>query len=219
MRNDRQLEYAVAVNDPYQAMNKKLAASLIFPDYSPRSFAQSSQAFVLKPGEVAKTLKTVVVAAKKDNSFFTARKPGVNACGDYVCLNGILNCTNHPNDQFQPEVGKSYGNRFGGNNIVQMVYYGCTALTQLANNEYRFLMQGIYNKKEFYVTDLTKADATDPQYLSTLYWNYSLLTNANGEAELIFYTSDITGKFRIVVQGVAKDEVLYGEQFFEVRGE
>jgi hypothetical protein len=219
VRNDRQEEYAVTVTDPYKAMNKKLAASLTFPDYSARSFAQSSQAFVLKPGEAAKTLKTVVVAAKKDNSFFNARKPGANACGDYVCLNGILNCTNHPNDQYQPEVGRMYGNRFGGTTVVQMMYYGCTALTGPVNNDYKFSMQGIYNKKEFYVTDLKKADATDPQYLSTLYWNYSLLTNVDGEADLFFYTGDITGKFRIVVQGVAKNYVLYGEQFFEVRGE
>jgi hypothetical protein len=52
-----------------------------------------------------------------------------------------------------------------------------------------------------------------------LYWNYCALTNANGELELSFYTSDIPGKFRIVVQGIAKELVLYGEQFFEVRGD
>jgi hypothetical protein len=216
VRSDRQEEYAVAVNDPYAAMNKNLAASLLFPDYSPRSFAQSSQAFVLKKGEVVKTLKTVVVKATKDDRTYLVQ-PGTNACGDYVCMNGILNCTNHPNDRYQPVVGRTYGTRYGaGSAVTPMRYDGCLALT---NSEYKFSMQGIYKQKEFYVTDLTKADISDAQYLSTLYWNYSALTNANGELELSFYTSDIAGKFRIVVQGITKDLVLYGEQFFEVRGE
>jgi len=220
VRNDRQEEYTVTVDNPYKTMNRSLAGSLVFPDYSPRSFAQSSQAFVLKPGEVAKTLKTVVVTAKKDNSFFNERKPGTNVCGDYVCMNNILNCTNHPNDRYEPIVGRTYGTRsFGSSTIVQTVYYGCTALTNAAKNEYLFSMEGIYNNKEFYVTDLTKADSTDPQYLSTIYWNYSVLTNANGETELTFYTGDIPGKFRVVVQGVTTGNVVYGEYFFEVKGE
>jgi len=214
VRNDRQEEYTVAVNDPYAAMNKKLAVSLVFPDYSPKSFAQSSQAFVLKPGEVAKTLKTVIVKSTKDDRFL--HQPGTNACGDYVCMNSILNCTNHPNDRYQPIVGRVYGVRYGAGPVTPMRYEGCLALT---NSEYKFSMQGIYKQKEFYVTDLAKADVSDAQYLSTLYWNYSALTNASGELELSFYTSDIPGKFRIVVQGITKEHVLYGEYFFEVRGE
>ena len=79
-------------------MNKKLAASLVLI-IAHGVLRKSSQAFVLKAGEVAKTLKTVVVVAKKDN-FFAGSLPGTNACGDYVCMNGILNCTNHPNDRF-----------------------------------------------------------------------------------------------------------------------
>jgi hypothetical protein len=219
VHNDRQEEYTVLVTDPYKKMSKSLAASLLFEDYSPRSYAQNSQAFVLKNGEVVKVLKSVVVTSKKDNSFFNISKPGPNVCGDYVCLNGILNCTNHPNDRYEPIVGRSYGVRnFGGSSTVtRETYYGCTALTQQAKNEYLFSMNGIYNRKEYYVTDLTKVDAGDPQYLSTLYWNYSVLTNANGEATVTFYTSDIEGKFRIVVQGITKDNVVYGEQFFEVK--
>jgi hypothetical protein len=220
VHNDRQEEYTVTVDNPYKAMNRSLAASLVFPDYSPRSFAQSTQAFVLKAGQVAKTLKTVVVTSQKDNRWYSSPKAGTNVCGDYVCMNNILNCTNHPNDRYEPVVGRTYGTRsFGSSTVTQTVYYGCTALTQQAKNEYLFSMEGIYNNKEFYVTDLTKADIADPQFLSTLYWNYSVLTNANGEAELTFYTGDIPGKFRIVVQGVTTGNVVYGEQFFEVKGE
>jgi uncharacterized protein YfaS (alpha-2-macroglobulin family) len=78
-------------------------------------------------------------------------------------------------------------------------------------------MGGIYSQKEFYVVDLSKTEASDPQYLSTIYWNHSLLTDDNGEAKVTFYTSDITGKFRIVIQGITSSNVVYGEHSFEVR--
>jgi hypothetical protein len=106
----------------------------------------------------------------------------------------------------------------GSNNMVNRVYSGCTALTQ-DKNKYRLDMDGIYYKKEFYVADLSKAAAGDPQYLSTLYWNYAIITSNNGEAEFSFYTGDIPGKFRIVVQGVSTDNVVYGETYFDVKAE
>jgi len=43
------------------------------------------------------------------------------------------------------------------------------------------------------------------------------MLNANKETELNFYTSDITGRFRIVVQGITNKDVVYAEQFFEVK--
>lgn len=220
VNNDRQDEYTISVIDPYVAMNKMLAASLYFPDYSPRSFTQTSQTAILKSNEVVKTLTAVVVTAKKDNSFFAARSAGTNACGDYVCLNGILNCTNHPNDIYQPVVGRSYGVRSsGGSSIHNEIYYGCSALTREINNAYRFSMEGIYNKKEFYVVDMSKVDATDPQFLSTIYWNHAILTDKEGNAEISFYTSDIPGRFRIIIQGVTFNNVVYGEHFIDVKEE
>lgn len=35
------------------------------------------------------------------------------------------------------------------------------------------------------------------------------------ETELSFYTSDIPGKFRIVVQGVTDKDVVYAEAYYE----
>jgi hypothetical protein len=215
VNNERKEEYIITVNDPYQVINKNLAASLVFPDHTIRSFAQSSHAFVLKNGEVVKTLKAVVITSKKDDRFFnTSRSAGPNICGDYVCSYGILNCINHLNDGYEPEVGQTYKT---GSNAVSRVYTGCTALTQSKNNGYLFSMEGIYYKKEFYVADFTKADISDPQYLSTLYWNYAVTTDKNGDAEISFYTGDIPGKFRIVVQGVTTDNVVYGEYYFDVK--
>ena len=144
-----------------------LAASLFFPDYNQRGFAQSSQQFVFKNDEVVKTLKAVTVVAKKDDQWYGA--PGPNICGDYVCLYNILNCTNHVNYGYQPVVGASYTVRqFGGNTTSRVVYRGCTDLAIQEKKEYLFAMEGIYSAKEFYVADLSKTDLSDPQYLSTL---------------------------------------------------
>ena len=54
--------------------------------------------------------------------------------------------------------------------------------------------------------------------LATLAGTFSLPAFADGkETNLSFYTSDITGKFRIVVQGITSNDVIYGEHFFEVK--
>lgn len=41
-----------------------------------------------------------------------------------------------------------------------------------------------------------------PDFRTTLYWNPSVLTDASGNAEVEFYTSDLEGEFVIAVQGV-----------------
>jgi hypothetical protein len=60
-------------------------------------------------------------------------------------------------------------------------------------------------------------DPQEPAFFSTIYWNYGLILNGNKEANLEFYTSDITGKFRVVVQGITNNDVIYGEHYFDVK--
>lgn len=199
--------YAIRVNDPYTAINRNLAASLSLSNYDVRSFAQTSQAVVLKSEEGGKRLLDVKVVAKIDNTIYSPRR-GPNICGDYVCSYGILNCRNHVFDGYEPILGRMYNG---------VIYSGCSSLRTDMKKEFLISLDGIYKKKEFYLTDLSKTDASDPQYLSTLYWNHSLLTNDKGEAKATFYTGDITGKFRVVIQGITNNDVLYGENFFEVR--
>jgi hypothetical protein len=218
--NDKNKEYyTLNVNDPYKAMNRKLATSLLFNNYDVGSFAQSSQAVVLKTEEGAKRLLDVKVTAKKDVSIFATGRRGTNVCGDYVCMYGILNCPNHVGDGYEPVVGRTYSIKSPGSrqSMGTMVYEGCQALLKDDKKDYLAKLDGIYTKKEFYVADFSKVDASDPQYLSTIYWNHSLLTNDNGECEVTFYTGDITGRFRIVVQGLTNNDVVYGDHTFDVR--
>lgn len=205
--------FRINVINPYFFMNKNLASSLHFQDFAESSFIQSSQAFNLQKNEIAKTLETVVITTKNDQF------RGSNACGDYVCSFNILNCINHVNEGYLPVVGKRYGVRsFGQLEVMQEVYRGCRALELQLSSEHRFAMEGIYSKKEFYVTDFSKSPISESQYISTIYWNHAEVTDNNGASEISFYTGDITGKFKIVIQGIAgEDDVVYGEHFFEVK--
>ena len=66
-------------------------------------------------------------------------------------------------------------------------------------------------------------DATDkksrrPDFRHTLYWNPSVETEAGIETTLSFYTSDLEGEFKVVVEGFTlKGELIRGEVNFHVK--
>lgn len=68
-------------------------------------------------------------------------------------------------------------------------------------------LAGFYQAREFYqprYNALLTNPPADPR-TSTLYWNPTVRTNANGEAELHFFTADGSGTFQAVVEGVSRD--------------
>lgn len=66
-------------------------------------------------------------------------------------------------------------------------------------------------------------DATDkksrrPDFRHTLYWNPSVETEAGIDTTLSFYTSDLEGEFKVVVEGFTlKGELIRGEVNFHVK--
>jgi uncharacterized protein YfaS (alpha-2-macroglobulin family) len=93
-------------------------------------------------------------------------------------------------------------------------YSGCSG-GQLQEGMLAFTT--IYTAKEFYGADYTVINPTEVDYLSTICWKYGIRVNSQNEAEVSFYTSDITGKFRIVAQGLTSTDVVYGEESFVVK--
>jgi hypothetical protein len=210
--NDDRTEYKITLNDPYKEMSRRLAFALPLQN-SHRLFiaSQSSRADVLPAGEVVKQMETVVIKTKNDNSIYWSR--GTNECGDYVCMYNNLNCINHPpgtSGTRMPVVGARH--RVNG---VETVYYGCSAMWASKNPTWETTIDGVRMPMEFYVDDPSKQSGS--QYLSTIYWKHVVLTDANGEALVEFYTGDITGRFRVVVQGVTDTDVFYGDHSFEVQ--
>jgi hypothetical protein len=66
---------------------------------------------------------------------------------------------------------------------------------------------------------LANQEASVADYRSTLYWNPEIKKDAiTGKYTCNFYTSDLPGKYRIVLQGVTKNhEPIYAEQFIIVK--
>jgi hypothetical protein len=68
--------------------------------------------------------------------------------------------------------------------------------------------EGLQLQREFYspsyATD-EQAASHLPDFRNVLYWAPQLVTDARGKGELSFYSSDIPGKYLVVVEGLAKD--------------
>ncbi|MDR6784453.1 hypothetical protein ABIE26_002158 [Pedobacter africanus] len=200
--------YGMQLNDPFIKLNKDYT-KLIAPQRTIiPSTIQNNTELTLKSNEKVNRLREVEIRAGGDQTL--NYKHGANECGDYVCRFNILNCRNHLSDpgNRHPIPGQTYTDGLGGGIIVY----------QLCKDEERrrFIMPlpGIYTKKEFYVDPHT--EPLEPAFESTLYWNHGLIIGKEAK-ELVFYTGDITGKFRIVVQGMSTTDVLYGQYTIEVK--
>ncbi len=197
--------YQITIKDPYQEFSKTLARGLSYSPFDAGVTEKNSENLVLKKGERAEVLQEVIVRSGKQDNFVSYQK---NECGDYVCPYNILNCPNHPFGGTLPIAG----HRYRIPNGPETVYAGCTP----QNNQLSFL-QGIYTAREFYQTDYAKLGPSEQVFSSTLYWNYSVGVGTNKPQELSFYTSDIAGKFKVIVQGVTSTGVVHGEYVFNVR--
>ena len=202
-------DYSIQINDTFDKASinlSKTEASTL----SAEPFNLSNNAdLVLKNDDKAIRLKEVVIKTTNDRNFHYSRGGfGANACGDYVCMYDILNCRNHTNDSgnTQPVPGVTYKGSNGP-------YKECK---NYAKDDKSFVeFAGIRYHKEFYLDEYK--DPLEPAFFSTIYWNYGIILAPQKETELSFYTSDIVGTFKVIVQGVTKDDVIYTEKKFEVK--
>ena len=78
----------------------------------------------------------------------------------------------------------------------------------LDDNTQIFDYEGTQAHRRFYVpsyTNKAEKDSRIPDYRHTLLWNPEVETEGKTSLSLPFYTSDITGDFHIVIEGVTKD--------------
>ncbi len=205
--------YQIHITDPYTGTNKILAQQLIPEDNNGQQ--ESTQYMQLADNEQALHLKEVNINEKKDDNAIHGIPMGgggmANECGDFV-VGGQLNCweCNYPlSFRSPPVIGHLYVDHSVGG-ITN--YQGC--IVKLVGGMVQF--KGIYAAQEFYPIDYSKTDPSAPMYISTLYWKHQLKVSSLRDTEFSFYTSDITGRFKIVVQGVTGNDVTYGEKAFNV---
>jgi hypothetical protein len=68
--------------------------------------------------------------------------------------------------------------------------------------------EGLQSQREFYspVYDMSQqADSRLPDFRTLLYRSPDIKTNTNGEKDISFYSSDLSGRFAVVLQGISKD--------------
>jgi hypothetical protein len=206
--------YNISIKDPYLKVNKLLADSFEPFNFNRNDSGNSSEPDELKGLDHVIRLKEVKIKGGDDGSVYGS---GFNAnkCGDYVCMFNILNCQNHRNNAANrpPVVGQVYHVRdVGGTGLSNIVYQGCYD-SGYSNAQ---VFKGIYYSAEFYPEDYAQLNPPAPEYLSTIYWKHLFKLSAEGKNEVSFYTSDITGPFKIIVQGIGDGDVVSGEKTFMV---
>jgi len=205
--NDRNFSaYNVNILNPFSEIKSFLRSSHYAPKSQNTSVLQSGSEGINALSGIK--LKDVTIKKVKDNSMFFASN--MNKCGDYVCGNGYLNCPNHRND---PKNKPAENNRsyklFGGGTTV---YGGCSAD---ANKPNLFILDGISLPKEFYVADLRNLN--EPINFSTIYWNYQTAISKTGDTSLTFTTGDLSGEFKIIIQGITDNGPVYAEKTITVK--
>ncbi len=197
----------IKLNDPYTTLAKNNIKEY-WPNYSSLPI-NTTNVLPQKIGEQSILLNEVAIKSNIINEKFGKNEKlelGPNACGDYVCEFGILNCPYHT-AATSPVKGKSYGvlNKINKDGFDVVVYKGCLIL----DKEKQSLFTSIpilYVAKEFYVNEYK--DKKEPAISSTLYWNHYVKLINNNSLNLTFFASDIEGEYKIIVQGMVDNQTM-----------
>jgi hypothetical protein len=206
--------YLIKVSNAVDSINSQMARDVkaINSLRPSNDFTTDSQ--MIKGFDHAINLKEVNIMSKKDDHYQTLNldmSDRENICGDYVCRYNFLNCPIHPHesDNRAAVVGRTYHSHNAGD----VIYQGCVIIPQtLVLN-----VEGINYSQEFYGEDYSIINPSQPEYQSTIFWKHACYINSKGETKLSFYTSDITGLFKIIVQGITANDVIYEEKEFNVK--
>ncbi|MFC5271288.1 hypothetical protein [Adhaeribacter terreus] len=76
------------------------------------------------------------------------------------------------------------------------------------DDKYQITVPGVAMAREFYVPPIVNTQSQIPDFRPLLYWNPSLKTDASGNAEVTFPTSDAVSNFRIYAEGISGSGVI-----------
>jgi hypothetical protein len=89
--------------------------------------------------------------------------------------------------------------------IISLTSISKDSEVELSVNPFKIDYEGLQEQRVFYSPSYETSSAYKdrrPDQRTLLYWNPSVITNSAGHAMLEFFTSDITGKFKIIVEGL-----------------
>ncbi|WP_231424167.1 hypothetical protein [Pedobacter sp. Leaf250] len=205
--NKNASDYNLIINDPAEELKKNIRKQPYEAEVFKSLLPSDNQVFA-DPG--GNTLKEVTIKNIKSDGMQFAKNGYMNSCGDYVCPSNILNCMNHFGNASNkmPREGAQYRNQGGGTSV----YHGCEERKKDPNIT---ILSGIKFGKEFYKFNLDNKE--ELINVSTIFWDYQKTLNQQGEANLTFTTGDLTGSFKIIVQGVTTNGPVYGEQYITIK--
>ncbi len=104
---------------------------------------------------------------------------------------------------------------FTGSSIVDGIvsvksYSGELGASQLDPNAILFEYDGLQQEREFYSPAYMNKDQENshiPDFRNVLLWSPHVMTDKNGKTRLSFFTSDLTGKFAVVIEGISPDGI------------
>ena len=89
-------------------------------------------------------------------------------------------------------------------------YSGEIGATQIDPNSLVVEYDGLQQKREFYSPQYASREAADshmPDFRNVLYWAPQITTGPDGKSQLLFYSSDLKGKFAVVIQGMTAEGI------------
>lgn len=87
-------------------------------------------------------------------------------------------------------------------------YSGEIGATQIDPNSLVIEYDGLQQQREFYSPQYGSKESEEshiPDFRNVLYWAPQITTGLDGKSQLSFYSSDLKGKFAVVVQGITPD--------------
>lgn len=104
---------------------------------------------------------------------------------------------------------KFYQSAYAFDGIISYASYTGKLGTSLLNKESLLIeYNAIQQQREFYVPKYELKEQKEsrvPDYRMLLHWSPNVSTDANGNTNIEFYTSDIVGNFTAIIQGITKD--------------
>ena len=206
-------DYKINVVNPFRKIAGETGKEFQLQPYL--SYTNNTDSLALKGLDHAIALKEIKITASNNNNNVHGLLQGYgpNVCGDYVCRFHILNCINHRNEQdnTSPKNGETYLVQTR-DKVEKITYQGCS----VPDFHIPLVLDGVKYSQEFYGSDYSVLSPSQPEYLSTIYWKHLVKLDAANPTKLSFYASDIKGTFKIIVQGVTQNDVVYGEKEFDV---
>lgn len=179
--------------------NKAISTIYPFPKIIEKKFKEVRPPLTVQY-DVTK-LDEVVVLAKNNRDKYLS-----SLASDYVCGYGILNCRNciknSQRDKItKPVIGKIY---IAEDRRTKIVFTAKKYTDEQLLKRYNIRrLKGYYGKREFYQPIYNNETINDPSpdYRNTVFWKPDIITNANGEAIIEFYCSDINTTFTGTIEG------------------